>query len=406
MSHSLPMKASPKIDGFGMLKGRDILCFSHDWTGDPLSKTHLMRLLSRDNRVLWVNSIGYRTPTVSKADLGRIRHKLAAAMEPVREVEPNLFVLNPLALPLYKHPWARRLNRNLLKYQVQTAMRRLGMSSPINWVFNPAAAVIAGHLGEELLIYHCVDEYTEFTGVDAVAIGQLEQQLLNKADLVLVSAERLYRTKSPHHPRTEIVRHGVDFEHFRRALDCDLQVPTEVASLPRPVLGFFGLVADWVDVDVMAEMARRFSHGSLVFVGKTTTDVSSLLSLPNVHLLGRKPYEQLPAYCKGWDVALMPFRINELTLCANPLKVREYLAAGLPVVSTPLPEVAVLEQCHLASDADQFEAQITAALQDPGPTRQRSDAIEHESWAARLNEIQHHLAAAVSNTPPALPKSA
>src|SRR5438477_12811002 len=102
----------------GELRGRDLLCFSHDWNGDPLSKTHLMRLLARRNRVLWVNSIGYRAPTASKADIGRVFRKLAAAMTPLREVEPNLFVLSPLAVPAYGVAAVRRLNASLLRLQV------------------------------------------------------------------------------------------------------------------------------------------------------------------------------------------------------------------------------------------------------------------------------------------------
>ncbi len=161
-----------------------------------------MRLLARDNRILWVNSIGYRVPTVSKADVGRIFRKLSAAAQPVREVEPNIFVLNPLAIPAYGLPWIRKLNQGLLKFLVRRAMRRLGFRRAINWVFNPAAAVIAGHLGEDLLIYHCVDEYTAFSGVGASALAELEEQLLRRADLVLVSADRLYQSKAPMNPRT------------------------------------------------------------------------------------------------------------------------------------------------------------------------------------------------------------
>jgi glycosyltransferase involved in cell wall biosynthesis len=375
------------------LRGRDILCFSHDWNGDPLSKTHLMRLLARNNRVLWVNSIGYRAPTVSRADLSRAFKKVAAALQPIREPEPNIFVFNPLAIPAYGLGAVRAVNRHLLRWQIRWAMRRLGFRRPINWVFNPAAAVVAGRLGEEQLIYHCVDEYTAFSGVHAEGLAALEQQLLERADLVIVSAERLYQSKARVNERTVLVRHGVDHRHFRRALDPATCVPREIASLPRPVIGFFGLIADWVDLDLMARVARHFSHGSLVMLGKATTDVSALERLPNVHLLGRKPYEELPAYCKGFDVALNPFRVNELTLNANPLKVREYLAAGLPVVSTAIPEVEVLGQCHTASDPGSFLRAVEEALGDPGPSAARSAAIEHESWGARLDEIAAHLAA-------------
>jgi glycosyltransferase involved in cell wall biosynthesis len=159
------------------------------------------------------------------------------------------------------------------------------------------------------------------------------------------------------------------------------------------VIGFFGQIAHWVDLELMAGVAKRFPNASLVVIGKATTDTSVLEALPNVHLLGRKPYSELPAYCKGFDVALMPFRINELTLNANPLKVREYLAAGLQVVSTPIPEVEVLGLCRIASGPEAFAREIEAALsEDPGPSVKRSEAIRSESWEARLEEIGRYLA--------------
>jgi glycosyltransferase involved in cell wall biosynthesis len=375
-----------------VLRGRDILCFSHDWSGDPLSKTHLMRLLSRDNRVLWVNSIGYRTPTVSKADATRALKKLLAATNQVREVEPNIFVLSPLAIPAYGKPSIRALNKRLLRYQVKRAMRRLAFERPINWIFNPPAAVIAGTLGEDKLIYYCVDEYTAFSGVSGQSMVEFENQLLRQADLAIVTSDRLLQSRRKINPNTVLVRHGVDFTHFRGALNPETLVPADVKDLPKPVIGFFGLVADWVDVDLMAAVAKHFRGGSLVILGKATTDISSLQSLPNVHMLGRKPYADLPGYCKGFDVALMPFRINELTLNSNPLKVREYLAAGLPVISSPIPEVEVLGLCRIANGPVETIAEIESALLDPGPSIARSNAVSGESWESRLEDIRAHLA--------------
>ena len=380
------------VDPAGILHGRDLLCFSHDWSGDPLSKTHLMRILARDNRVLWVNSIGYRTPTASKADITRAFKKLRAAASPLSEPEKNIFVLNPLAVPVYGQPRIRDLNRRLLRFQVKRAMRQLGFKRPINFVFNPAAAVVAGALGEEQILYYCVDEYTEFSGVSSNSLAELEQDLLRRSDLVIVSADRLYQSKVKANPRTVLIRHGVDFDHFRKALDPETVVPEEIRNLPRPVIGFFGLIADWVDLELMAEVAQHFSHGSMVLLGKATTDTSVLEQVPNVHLLGRQPYASLPAYCKGFDVALMPFRINELTLNANPLKVREYLAAGLPVVSTAIPEVEVLGLCRIGHDRTSFIREVELALQDPGPSVARSELIRSESWGARVDELREHLA--------------
>jgi len=379
-------------DTVDTMRGRDLLCFSHDWGGDPLSKNHLMRVLARDNRVLWVNSIGYRTPTASRADLSRAFGKLAAAFESIKEVERNVFTLNPLAIPAYGWGGAREFNRRFLRWQVKRAMRRLGFARPINFIFNPPAALIAGSLGEDRLIYYCVDEYSAFTGVAANALARMEEGLCRKADLVIVSAERLYQSKARFNPHTRLIRHGVDFEHFRRALDPATAIPEEVDRLPRPVIGFHGLIADWVDIELLAHVARNFPEGSLALVGKTATDVSLLKRLPNVHLVGRKPYAELPAYCKGFDVALNPFRINELTLNANPLKVREYLAAGLPVVSTPAPEVVRLKLCRIAGGPDEFTREIERALEDPGPSLARSELMRNESWEAKVDELRRHFA--------------
>lgn len=376
----------------GMLRGRDLICFSHDWTGDPLSKTHLMKLLARDNRVLWVNSIGYRAPAASKADMSRAFKKLKDAFAPMREVEPNIFVLNVLAIPAYKRSALRDLNRRLIAFQVRRAMRRLGFRRAINWVFNPAAGVVAGKLGEEKIIYYCVDEYASFLGVSTESLAATEADLLRRADAVFVSADRLYRSKHGLNPHTFLVRHGVDYDHFRKTLDPGTVVPGEIAGLPRPIIGYFGLIGqDWVDIDLLVHVAKRFPGASLVMLGKATMDVSRLEALSNVHLLGRKTYESLPAYSKGFDVALIPFPISEVTLNANPLKAREYLASGLPVVSTAIPEVEVLGLCRIGKDPEHFADEIEAALRSPGPDPRRSEAVRDQSWAARLDEVREHL---------------
>jgi len=377
------------------LTGRDLLCFSHDWTGDPLSKTHLMRLLARDNRVLWVNSIGYRSPNLAaRRDLSRIRQKLAAAATPVREVEPNLFVFSPLVVPAYGNAVLRYANRALLTWQVRRVMRRLGFARPVNWVFNPAAGILAGRLGEDRVIYYCVDEYTAFSGVNRAALAAVEADLLKRADLIVVSAEPLLKTKTGPGGATVLVRHGVDYDHFRKALDPATVVPPAVAGLPRPVIGYFGLIAeDWVDVPLLVRVARAFPDGTLVLLGKATMDVSALAAEPNVRLLGRVPYETLPAYCKGFDAAVIPFPLTEVTRNANPLKAREYLAAGLPVVSTAIPEVEVLADCAIGRTPEGFVAELRRLLRSPGPDAARSARMSAESWAARLEDVRAAYAA-------------
>ena len=385
--------AAVRRDPAEVLRGRDIVCFSNDWHGDPLSKTHLMRILARDNRVLWVNSLGLRAPTASKADFARLVDKLARAAGGLREVEKNLHVLSPLAIPAYVSRLARAANGELLRAQLKFAMRRLGFRRPLSWSFLPSAAPVAGRLGEERVIYHCVDEFSAFTGNEKHAILELEERLCRRADLVIASAERLVAAKRGWNPATVLVRHGVDHTHFARALAPETKVAPELEHLSRPVLGFFGLIADWVDLKLLRAVADRMPEATLVLVGKAATSLAPLDGARNVLVLGRRPYESLPSLCKGFDVALMPFVVNELTLASNPLKVREYLAAGLPVVSTPIPEVQSVGLCRIADGADAWVAAIRAQLAEGcGPSRARSQAIAHESWEARVDEIRAHLA--------------
>jgi glycosyltransferase involved in cell wall biosynthesis len=385
----IPNKSCQKSE----LRGRDLLCFGHDWSGDPLSKTHVIRILARENRVLWINSIGYRTPTVSARDFRRAFGKLKAFTTPVMEVENNIFVLNPIAIPAYRFSAARALNRSLLRMQIRRAMRRLGFRDVINWVFNPTASVVAGTLGEEMVIYYCVDEFTSFSDAGTTSMKAMEERLLRRADLVVVSADRLFKSKSRHNRNTVLIRHGVDFDHFRTALLPETKVPDDIAALPRPIIGYFGLMAkDWIDMELLIKIAQRFKDSSLVLLGRATMDMGSLTRFPNVHMLGRKPFEALPAYSKGFDAAILPFPISDVTLNANPLKVREYLAAGLPVVSTKIPEVEILDQVTIGETHDAFLSALDRVLRDPGPSAERSESMRNESWEGRVAELSRHVA--------------
>ena len=145
-------------------------------------------------------------------------------------------------------------------------------------------------------------------------------------------------------------------------------------------------------VGCYTKVAEHFSKGSVVLIGKIAVDaeqkVKILENVPNIHFLGRKPYAELPAYCNAFDVALNPFEINELTLAANPLKVREYLAAGLPVVSTDIPEVRILDGCSVAADHDDFISKIEQAIAHPKLREAVSDAVAHESWEKKVEELR------------------
>jgi len=372
------------------LEGASIVCFANDWGADPTSKTHIMRLLAKTNRVLWVNSLGMRRPTASGRDLRRIGAKLRESFDGCREVEPNLFVANPLVLPLPGVGLVDELNARVLAAWLRRLCRRHGLERPLLWCFPPHVGRFVGRLNERMTIYHCVDEYSAFSGVPRDALKRMERDLIRRADIVLASSERLCAERRPLNRHTYFVPHGVDVTHFARALDPATAIPDDLRGLRRPVVGFFGQLADWVDLELVQTLARARPEWSFALVGRATTDLEPLRGLPNVHLLGPKPYSVLPNYCRGFDVGIIPFRTNELTVRANPLKLREYLAAGLPVVATPLPEVARYDGLvYVADGPDAYLTQIEAALRESSSeaARRRIDAMQKEGWDARVEQI-------------------
>lgn len=369
------------------LSGQDIVCFSNDWGGDPLSKTHLMRRAARNNRVLWVNSLGNRAPRASGKDLGRIARKLKAATEGVHEVEPNLHVLSPLAVPLPGQPWARATNARLVEIQVKNAMRRLGMKRPIVIAYLPTAAPVVDRLDARLVVYHCVDDFPAFEGAGN-DIATLERELMDRCDLMVCASQKLLDVKAPCRPDARLMLHGVDVDHFSSSLSSSLEVHPLVRDLPRPRLVFMGLVAEWVDQELLVAVARHFRNGTIVMLGKNDVDVSLLRREPNIALIGRHPYAQLPSLLKGMDAGLITFKENDVAVASNPLKAREYLAAGLPVVSTPIPEVNRLGLCHVASGAREFIGSLEAVLATgAGPSELRARSVHGESWDARWEQL-------------------
>ena len=373
-----------------MIEGRDIICFSNDWDSDPLSKKHIMLRLAKRNRVLWVNSIGNRRPTVSARDLKRAFKKLKDFARGQRQVDDRIFVYSPIAVPLHSSAFARWLNRRALRWGLQRVVRRLGFRDPVTWTFEPASGEVAGSLGEGALVYHCVDEFSEFTGTDKAAILELERQLMRKSDCVIVSSDRLYQNKQSHNPNTFLVTHGVDVAHFRKACDPTTEVPSEILALKKPVIGFFGLIADWVDLELIRFLAESRKDWSFVLIGKSTTDTDAINRLANVHLLGPRPYQDLPGYAKGFDAAILPFAVNELTLAANPLKLREYMAAGLPVVATAIPEAEKLSGLlRIGRDKPGFLAQLQEIIDSgtTGPQMSISRQMDVESWDEKVEQL-------------------
>jgi glycosyltransferase involved in cell wall biosynthesis len=370
-----------------------MICFANDWSGDPLSKKHFVVRFARHRRILWINSLNNRRPRLAGKDMRRVWQKLVGFCQGLSQVHENIWVLNPLYVPFHSNSIVRVLNRRLLGLQIRAALSRLQITCPITYAFAPTSADVVGTLGESKVVYHCVDEYAAFSDAGS-EIAARECELLLKANLVIVSAAALLEKKKEYNSQTYLVTHGVDYDFFRKAVDASTLVASELGAIPRPILGFTGLLADWVDLQLLADLARRRPGWSIVLIGRADTDLKLLQGLKNVYLLGHRPYNRLPEFLRGFDVALLPFVNNELTRSANPLKLREYMAAGLPIVACPIPEVArYAGRVALASTVSEYEREISAILEkgDVGASAERSEQMACESWDAKVAEIEELL---------------
>lgn len=378
-----------------LLTGQPVVTFANDWNGDPTSKHHIMRTLGEHTDVLWVESSGMRRPEPSLADLRRIMMKLHRARR--KGVEPAstpVRVASPLALPFPGSRVAERVNARLYRRTLERAgVFEDPARPPLIWVYTPTVAPYLDGLPSAGLVYHCVDRWWAFSEYDEDVMRRHHIMLCRSADVVFASSQELVHDCEHFTDNVHLIRHGVDWEHFAAAALKPPPAPHDVADIEGPVLGFFGLIHDWIDQTLLARVADVFPQATLVLIGKTRVDFGELAKRPNVRLLGQKAYAELPAYAARFDAGLIPFAMNDLTRAVNPIKLREYLSAGLPVVSTALPELAVYAdhpRVSIASDTDGFLNAVAEVLRRNDPDGARADAartMASESWLGRCTTM-------------------
>jgi glycosyltransferase involved in cell wall biosynthesis len=388
------------------LADREIVCLgSADWATElPINQHQLMRRLAARNRVLFIESLGLRRPQLAGRDLWRIWRRLRTGLRGARPAD-GLHVLSPLVVPLHGNPAAQRLNRRLLRMQVGRAARKLGMSRPILWAYVPQAEELLDVLDPSLVIYHCVDDLAEQKGVDAASFRAAEERFARRADLVLASAPALRDRMETLSDHVLYAPNVADTPSFARALEPG-PVDPAIEALPHPRLVFQGaVVATKLDVGLLTETARLRPQWSIVLVGPVgagdpTGDLSGLETAPNIHLLGPRPEAGLPEVLRGADAGLIPYEVNHLTRSVFPMKVYEYLAAGLPVLATPLPALAGVEAIETVSSAGELVAACERELELDSPERrhERSQAAASHSWEARIEEIERALGESPPNS--------
>jgi glycosyltransferase involved in cell wall biosynthesis len=381
------------------IEGQDIVCLGFgEWDAELwTNQQHLMSRLARRNRVLFLESLGLRQPRLAGRDLRRMARRVERAAAGARAVD-GLHVLSPLVIPIHGRRRLRTLNAGLLRAQVGRAAHSLGFERPLLWSYVPQADWLVDTLEPSAIVYHCVDDIAAQKGVAAAPFREAEAHFAARADLVLASAPALAERMRTLNERVFYAPNVADTDRFATALEVGPTDPA-IAALPGPRIVFTGaVVATKLDLELLAGVARARPDWSIALVGPVgagdpRTDISALERLPNVHLLGARPYVALPEVLRGADVALVPYAINDLTSSVFPMKVYEYLAAGLPVVTTPLPALAEITGVVVAADAPATVAAVERALAEDGPAarRARSAAVRENSWDARLEEIGSHL---------------
>ncbi|HEY3864500.1 MAG TPA: glycosyltransferase [Solirubrobacteraceae bacterium] len=379
------------------LRSRDIVCVGFaDWDTELwTNQHHLMSRLARHNRVLFVESLGLRQPQLARRDLTRIARRLRRGLAPPRDVD-GLHVLSPLMLPFHRYRAVRALNGRLLPALVRRATRRLGFAAnPILWAYVPQAEVLLDTLTPSLVVYHCVDDMAAQAGIDAGAFRAAETRFAARADLVLASAPALADRMRMLSGNVLYAPNVADTELFATAL-APGPMDAALAALPAPRIVFTGaIVQTKLDFELLIALARKHPDWSFALVGPVglgdpRTDVSELAAAPNIHLPGARTYSELPAVLRAADAGLIPYARNELTESIFPMKVYEYLAAGLPVIATPLPALAEIAEVATASNAEGIARLLEEALTRDSPERraERSRVAASHSWERRLQEIE------------------
>ena len=293
--------------------------------------------------------------------------------------------LFPFVLPLHDFKIIRWLNRVSITRSVKKILREKNAINPILITSAPITDNLIGGLGESCSIFYCVDDYS-FMDSAFKSIPELEKKLVAKVDCVFAVSDFLFQTRKSPKGNTYFAPQGVETNHFRKTD----QIAAQVVGIKKPVIGFFGLVSEWIDLNVIYDCVIRYPEYSFVMIGKTVRDLSRFYECKNFTYLDAVDYKELPKYASVFDVGIIPFELNEVTIPANPLKLLEYFSLGIPVVSSNLPEVRkFIDLAFIAKDSAEFVSMLKKAVEDNTPERNQKrieKALEY-SWEAITERV-------------------
>jgi glycosyltransferase involved in cell wall biosynthesis len=377
------------------LAGRDIVCIgAADWHTDLLTnQQHLLVRAAGYNRILFVESLGLRRPQLASRDLRRMARRLARGFAPLREVD-GLHVLSPLVLPLHSNRVARGVNAKLLTAFVSGAVRKVGLREPVLWSFVPQAEVLIDGLHPSQVLYYIDDDYAAKAGIDSASFLAAEARFARRADVVLASAPELVTRMRAFNNDVHYAPNVADTKLFAQALEPG-PIDAKLVELDGPRIVFVGaILAAKIDLDLVVKLAAMRPQWSFAFVGPIgpgdpQTNVDALKRASNIHLLGYRSYEQLPEVLRGADATIVPYLLDGEMRSVFPMKIYEYLAAGRPVVSTPLDTLRDVPEVVKASTTEEFAARLEEVIAQDTPTArtERSRRAQSHSWESRLEQI-------------------
>jgi glycosyltransferase involved in cell wall biosynthesis len=373
-----------------------VLCFGGvDWWyhNRAHSDVQIMSQLSKKLPVLFINSLGMRTPTPGKSTqpCRRILRKLGSIARGLRKVAPGMWVFSPLMLPPTSRRWVRRLNGRLIAAQIRLVLKIIGIRRWFTWVTIPTAYDVLQALPNSITIFNRSDKHSTFPEACEEFIKSCESKLLSNSDLILYVNRKLMAEDVGYEDRKYYLGHGVDYHLFARASGNQKKIHPELACLKRPIVGFFGAIEDFVvDLELLKFAAEALPEMSFVLIGLSTSDISDITSLPNVHYFGFRPYHDIPEFGASFDVGIMPWVQSEWIEYCNPVKLKEYLALGIPIVTTPIPQVEEYPGLlSVAKTPQEFVEAIRASVKlNNGRARLlRQKSVEKDSWGCKASEV-------------------
>jgi glycosyltransferase involved in cell wall biosynthesis len=370
-----------------------LLVFGDDWARHPSSVQHLVKRLRPDYRILWVNSIGTRQVKANSITVRRALEKVNNWRQGLKQVSEAMWVIDLPMLPGTGRPLIRNINRCLVTSRLRSMLARLGMERPTVLTTLPYMNWLIRDLPRAGLVYYCTDDYSHWPSADGPMLRQADRELAESADLIL-AASRLLHQRYEHTGRCHYFPHGVDFEHFASVQAAKRPMPSN-GERKTSRIGFFGLIYEKLDFELLTAVAQAFPHARLDMIGPVATCPEAFAQLPNVHFAGAKPYEELPRHLADLDVLLLPYVNDEMIRQSGPLKLRECLASGKPTVSIDVPDVrAYVPHVRIGTDISEFVVQVGAALaerHDLERVRGRQDAVRQDGWDERARRLRNHL---------------